>query len=61
MFFFSFFYAPTQYDILLMYDTHINKTIPVAVNPNFIWKDHKLPNDVPGLGKTFLPVFSPQT
>ncbi|XP_059114700.1 guanylyl cyclase C [Peromyscus eremicus] len=43
-----------KYDILMMYDTHINKTIPVAVNPNFIWKDHKLPNDVPGLGPQIL-------
>ncbi|XP_036038368.1 heat-stable enterotoxin receptor isoform X1 [Onychomys torridus] len=43
-----------KYDILMMYDTHLNKTIPVAVNPNFIWKDHKLPNDVPGLGPQIL-------
>ena len=46
--------APTQYKVLMKYDTHKNKTIPVAENPNFIWKNHKLPNDVPGLGKRFL-------
>lgn len=38
----------------MKYDTHENKTIPMVTNPNFIWKDHRLPNDVPGLGKTFL-------
>ncbi|CAO2607010.1 Guanylyl cyclase C [Lemmus lemmus] len=43
-----------KYEILMKYDTHENKTIPVAMNPNFIWKDHRLPNDVPGLGPQIL-------
>ncbi|GAB1291377.1 Guanylyl cyclase C [Apodemus speciosus] len=38
-----------KYEVLMEYDTHRNKTIPRASNPNFIWKDHRLPNDVPGL------------
>ncbi|XP_003499266.1 heat-stable enterotoxin receptor isoform X1 [Cricetulus griseus] len=43
-----------KYEILMAYDTHKNKTIPMATNPNFIWKDHRLPNDVPGLGPQVL-------
>lgn len=43
-----------KYKVLMKYDTHKNKTIPVAENPNFIWKNHKLPNDVPGLGPQIL-------
>ncbi|XP_055466578.1 guanylyl cyclase C [Psammomys obesus] len=43
-----------KYEILMAYDTHKNKTIPMATNPNFVWKNHKLPNDVPGLGPQIL-------
>ncbi|CAH7428410.1 Gucy2c [Phodopus roborovskii] len=43
-----------KYEVLMAYDTHKNKTIPMATNPNFIWKDHRLPNDVPGLGPQVL-------
>nr|XP_048288405.1 guanylyl cyclase C [Myodes glareolus] len=43
-----------KYEILMKYDTHKNKTIPMVTNPNFIWKDHRLPNDVPGLGPQIL-------
>lgn len=54
IFLFFFFYASTQYKTLMAYDTRKNATIPMDTHPNFIWKDHRLPNDVPGLGKTFL-------
>ncbi|XP_051011451.1 guanylyl cyclase C isoform X2 [Acomys russatus] len=43
-----------KYEVLMAYDTHKNQTIPVAENPNFIWKNHRLPNDVPGLGPQIL-------
>uniref|UniRef100_A0A8C6QNJ0 Guanylate cyclase n=1 Tax=Nannospalax galili TaxID=1026970 RepID=A0A8C6QNJ0_NANGA len=39
-----------KYEVLLAYDTHTNRTIPVATSPTFIWKNHRLPNDIPGLG-----------
>ncbi|XP_008070068.1 heat-stable enterotoxin receptor [Carlito syrichta] len=43
-----------QYKVLLTYDTHNNKTHPVATTPTFIWKNHKLPNDIPGRGPQIL-------
>lgn len=43
-----------KYKVLMAYDTHKNQTIPVATSPNFIWKNHRLPNDVPGLGPQIL-------
>ena len=47
----SSFHAPTQYKVLLTYDTRKNQTNPVDKSPTFIWKNHKLPNDVTGGGK----------
>uniref|UniRef100_A0A8C0W2J7 Guanylate cyclase n=1 Tax=Castor canadensis TaxID=51338 RepID=A0A8C0W2J7_CASCN len=43
-----------KYEILLTYDTHTNSTTPVDMSPTFIWKNHKLPNDIPGLGPQVL-------
>ncbi|XP_008577320.1 PREDICTED: heat-stable enterotoxin receptor, partial [Galeopterus variegatus] len=43
-----------NYKILLTYDTHVNMTDPVDMSPTFIWKSHKLPNDIPGLGPHIL-------
>ncbi|XP_057557208.1 guanylyl cyclase C isoform X4 [Hippopotamus amphibius kiboko] len=37
-----------KYKVLLTYDTRVNQTNPVDKNPTFIWKNHKLPNDIPG-------------
>ena len=45
------FHALTQYKVLLTYDTRVNQTSPVDKSPTFIWKNHKLPNDIPGRGK----------
>lgn len=39
-----------KYHVLLAYDTHTNRTTTMDKNPAFIWKNHKLPNDIPGLG-----------
>ncbi|XP_007942661.1 heat-stable enterotoxin receptor [Orycteropus afer afer] len=43
-----------KYKVLLTYDTHTNSTEPVDIRPTFIWKNHKLPNDIPGLGPHIL-------
>ncbi|XP_066866707.1 guanylyl cyclase C isoform X2 [Kogia breviceps] len=45
-----------KYKVLLTYDTHINQTNPVDKSPTFIWKHHKLPNDIPGRGPQMLMV-----
>ncbi|XP_040823263.1 heat-stable enterotoxin receptor [Ochotona curzoniae] len=39
-----------KFKVLLTYDTHMNNTTPVDMNPTFVWKNHKLPNDIPGRG-----------
>ncbi|XP_057557206.1 guanylyl cyclase C isoform X2 [Hippopotamus amphibius kiboko] len=43
-----------KYKVLLTYDTRVNQTNPVDKNPTFIWKNHKLPNDIPGRGPQIL-------
>eukprot|EP00069_Balaena_mysticetus_P016604 bmy_01963T0 len=43
-----------KYKVLLTYDTRINQTNPVDKSPTFIWKNHKLPNDIPGVGPQIL-------
>ncbi|XP_005379051.1 PREDICTED: heat-stable enterotoxin receptor isoform X1 [Chinchilla lanigera] len=43
-----------KYKPLLTYDTHKNHTTPMDVSPTFIWKNHKLPNDIPGRGPQIL-------
>ncbi|XP_061062486.1 guanylyl cyclase C [Eubalaena glacialis] len=43
-----------KYKVLLTYDTRINQTNPVDKSPTFIWKNHKLPNDIPGGGPQIL-------
>ncbi|XP_059742097.1 guanylyl cyclase C isoform X1 [Bos taurus] len=40
----------SKYKVLLTYDTRVNQTSPVDKSPTFIWKNHKLPNDIPGQG-----------
>ncbi|KAK2493544.1 hypothetical protein MC885_003136, partial [Smutsia gigantea] len=43
-----------KYKRLLTYNTHKNKTMSAEINPTFIWKNHKLPNDIPGQGPQVL-------
>ncbi|XP_006866098.1 PREDICTED: heat-stable enterotoxin receptor [Chrysochloris asiatica] len=43
-----------KYKVLLTYDTHKNSTDPVDMSPTFIWKNHKLPNDIPSQGPEIL-------
>uniref|UniRef100_A0A452E207 Guanylate cyclase n=1 Tax=Capra hircus TaxID=9925 RepID=A0A452E207_CAPHI len=44
----------SKYKVLLTYDTRVNQTSPVDKSPTFIWKNHKLPNDIPGRGPQIL-------
>lgn len=43
-----------KYKPLLTYDTQTNRTKPEDMSPAFIWKNHKLPNDIPSLGPHIL-------
>ncbi|XP_012880498.1 PREDICTED: heat-stable enterotoxin receptor [Dipodomys ordii] len=43
-----------QYKLLLTYDTHLNRTHAEDASPSFLWKNHRLPNDVPSLGPQVL-------
>ncbi|XP_054446894.1 guanylyl cyclase C [Pteronotus mesoamericanus] len=43
-----------KYKLLLSFDTHKNITEPEAMSPTFIWKNYKLPNDVPERGPQIL-------
>nr|XP_025139084.1 heat-stable enterotoxin receptor isoform X3 [Bubalus bubalis]XP_025139085.1 heat-stable enterotoxin receptor isoform X3 [Bubalus bubalis]XP_025139087.1 heat-stable enterotoxin receptor isoform X3 [Bubalus bubalis]XP_025139088.1 heat-stable enterotoxin receptor isoform X3 [Bubalus bubalis]XP_025139089.1 heat-stable enterotoxin receptor isoform X3 [Bubalus bubalis]XP_025139090.1 heat-stable enterotoxin receptor isoform X3 [Bubalus bubalis] len=44
----------SKYKVLLTYDTRVNQSSPVDKSPTFIWKNHKLPNDIPGQGPQML-------
>ncbi|XP_069867749.1 guanylyl cyclase C [Dipodomys merriami] len=44
-----------KYKLLLTYDTHLNRTHAEDASPSFLWKNHRLPNDVPGLGGSWRP------
>ncbi|XP_014646800.1 PREDICTED: heat-stable enterotoxin receptor [Ceratotherium simum simum] len=43
-----------KYKVLLTYDTHVNGTTSVDLSPTFTWKNHKLPDDIPGQGPQVL-------
>ncbi|XP_077026273.1 guanylyl cyclase C isoform X3 [Tamandua tetradactyla] len=43
-----------KYKVLLTYDTKKNTSSPEDMSPTFIWKNHKLPNDIPGQGPQVL-------
>ncbi|XP_075430078.1 guanylyl cyclase C isoform X2 [Ascaphus truei] len=43
-----------QYAELLHFDTSTNKTLVLDSSPSFIWKNHRLPSDVPGSGPNIL-------
>ncbi|KAK1341356.1 hypothetical protein QTO34_017762 [Cnephaeus nilssonii] len=43
-----------KYSVLLTYDTHTNVTNPVNNSPTFIWKNQRLPDDIPGRGPQIL-------
>uniref|UniRef100_A0A452GGJ7 Guanylate cyclase n=1 Tax=Gopherus agassizii TaxID=38772 RepID=A0A452GGJ7_9SAUR len=44
------------YQTLLQYDTHQNKTKPMTASPSFIWRNQKLPNDIPSTGPHILTI-----
>ncbi|NXM08435.1 GUC2C protein, partial [Tyrannus savana] len=41
---------------LLYFNTHNNKTYKATNSPDFIWKNHKLPSDIPGTGPHILTI-----
>ncbi|KAJ7397244.1 hypothetical protein BTVI_137549 [Pitangus sulphuratus] len=41
---------------LLYFNTHNNKTHKATNSPDFIWKNHKLPSDIPGTGPHILTI-----
>ncbi|KAM5335711.1 guanylyl cyclase C [Glossophaga mutica] len=43
-----------KYELLLSFDTHKNVTEPETMSPTFIWKNNKLPDDVPKRGPQIL-------
>ncbi|XP_015353675.1 guanylyl cyclase C [Marmota marmota marmota] len=43
-----------KYKILLTYDTHTNSTTTEDMYPTFVWRNRKLPNDIPGRGPQIL-------
>ncbi|XP_053326253.1 guanylyl cyclase C, partial [Spea bombifrons] len=45
-----------KYSELLMFDTSTNSTTVIDSSPSFIWKNHKLPSDVPGSGPHILTI-----
>uniref|UniRef100_A0A8C0IRG8 Guanylate cyclase n=1 Tax=Chelonoidis abingdonii TaxID=106734 RepID=A0A8C0IRG8_CHEAB len=45
-----------SYQTLLQYDTHQNETKPMTTSPSFIWRNQKLPNDIPSTGPHILTI-----
>ncbi|XP_074919734.1 guanylyl cyclase C-like [Chelonoidis abingdonii] len=45
-----------QFQTLLQYDTHQNETKPMTTSPSFIWRNQKLPNDIPSTGPHILTI-----
>ncbi|XP_062442925.1 guanylyl cyclase C [Rhea pennata] len=41
---------------LLYFDTHKNETRVLTTSPDFAWRSHKLPNDIPGTGPHILTI-----
>ncbi|NXN10139.1 GUC2C protein, partial [Indicator maculatus] len=45
-----------HFGTLLYFNTQRNETFEKATSPDFIWKNHKLPSDIPGAGPHILTV-----
>ncbi|XP_063797598.1 guanylyl cyclase C [Pseudophryne corroboree] len=45
-----------KYTELLQFDTSKNVTTVIDFRPNFIWKNHRLPSDVPGSGPNVMTI-----
>ncbi|XP_074433374.1 guanylyl cyclase C [Larus michahellis] len=45
-----------HFGTLLHFNTHNNKTHVMTSSPDFIWKNHKLPSDIPGTGPHVLTI-----
>uniref|UniRef100_A0A8B9R1H2 Guanylate cyclase n=1 Tax=Anas platyrhynchos TaxID=8839 RepID=A0A8B9R1H2_ANAPL len=45
-----------QFRVLLYFDTHKNETRVGTANPDFIWRNHRLPSDIPSPGPQVLTI-----
>ncbi|XP_067998716.1 guanylyl cyclase C isoform X2 [Melanerpes formicivorus] len=45
-----------HFGTLLYFNTQNNETFEAAASPDFIWKNHKLPSDIPGAGPHILTI-----
>ncbi|KAM9203222.1 guanylyl cyclase C [Mergus octosetaceus] len=45
-----------QFRVLLYFDTHKNKTRVGTASPDFIWRNHRLPSDIPSTGPHVLTI-----
>ncbi|KFV68818.1 Heat-stable enterotoxin receptor [Dryobates pubescens] len=45
-----------HFGTLLYFNTQNNETFKAATSPDFIWKNHKLPSDIPGAGPHILTI-----
>ncbi|NXG90269.1 GUC2C protein, partial [Stercorarius parasiticus] len=45
-----------HFGTLLHFNTHNNKTHVMTSSPDFVWKNHKLPSDIPGTGPHILTI-----
>uniref|UniRef100_A0A8C2TAU4 Guanylate cyclase n=1 Tax=Coturnix japonica TaxID=93934 RepID=A0A8C2TAU4_COTJA len=46
----------SDYRVLMYFNTQKNKTYVVSTSPDFIWKSHKLPSDIPSTGPHILTI-----
>ncbi|NXG58069.1 GUC2C protein, partial [Hemiprocne comata] len=45
-----------HFGILLHFNTQENTTLPETTSPDFVWKNHNLPSDIPGTGPHVLTI-----
>uniref|UniRef100_A0A8C9F6I8 Guanylate cyclase n=1 Tax=Pavo cristatus TaxID=9049 RepID=A0A8C9F6I8_PAVCR len=45
-----------QYRVLMYFNTQENETYVVSTSPDFIWKSHRLPSDIPSTGPHILTI-----
>uniref|UniRef100_A0A669PWR1 Guanylate cyclase n=1 Tax=Phasianus colchicus TaxID=9054 RepID=A0A669PWR1_PHACC len=49
-------YTTQSYRVLMYFNTQENKTYVVSTSPDFIWKSHRLPSDIPSTGPHILTI-----
>ncbi|NXK47603.1 GUC2C protein, partial [Chauna torquata] len=48
--------SANDFRVLLYFDTHKNETRVATTSPDFIWRSHRLPSDIPGSGPHVLTI-----